>query len=71
MKWAMTEPDETLFVCQRCGAQYRLVRVETPAAANEAEVECLDCGTPFRAREGSFVLKYFAVKRPRRSKRPR
>jgi len=60
----------TAFECPSCGAQYKLVRVEAPASAHDPKIACLTCATPFKAREGAFVLKYFRVKRPKKQHRP-
>lgn len=48
------------FKCTCCGAAYRLVRIEAPAA-NDREITCLHCGAPLSGREGKFALKYFLV----------
>ncbi len=59
----MLEPAEARFNCANCGAQYKVVRVESPAT-EDREVACLTCAAPLEAREGKFALKYFRVGRP-------
>ena len=56
----------TPFACPNCGAQYKLVRVETDEALPDQQLSCRNCGGPLHGREGKFVLKYFLVDRPRR-----
>jgi hypothetical protein len=54
----------TTFEC-RCGARYRVVRVEVPLAPDDPDLVCLSCKTPLHAREGKHALKYFRVRRSR------
>jgi predicted RNA-binding Zn-ribbon protein involved in translation (DUF1610 family) len=56
----------TPFECPNCGAQYKLVRVETETALPEQKIACRKCGGPLPATEGPFILKYFLVGRSRR-----
>ena len=49
-----------------CGAQYKLVRVETNEMLRDQQLACRKCGGPLRGRQGRFVLKYFLVDRPGR-----
>jgi len=58
----MAEHQEARFNCGNCGAQYKVVRVEAPTAADR-EIACLRCAEPLEAREGRFALKYFLVGR--------
>jgi transcription elongation factor Elf1 len=60
---------DTLFDCSRCGTQYKVVRVEAPAAPDHQAIACLDCGAPLDAREGTFALKYFRMKRSQTKRR--
>jgi predicted RNA-binding Zn-ribbon protein involved in translation (DUF1610 family) len=63
---AMTVAGVTPFECPNCGAQYKIVRVETDGAVPEGQLTCRTCGGPLHGREGRFILKYFLVDRPRR-----
>jgi predicted RNA-binding Zn-ribbon protein involved in translation (DUF1610 family) len=62
----MPVTEATPFACPNCGAQYKLVRVETDRALPNEELPCRNCGEPLNGREGKFVLKYFLVGNPRR-----
>jgi hypothetical protein len=55
----------TEFECPNCAAKYKLVWVEAPPRPDR-EISCVSCGGPLRGRQGSFVLKYFLVERPKR-----
>jgi predicted RNA-binding Zn-ribbon protein involved in translation (DUF1610 family) len=56
----MEQEQPNIFRCTTCGAAYKVVRIEAPAA-HDKEVVCLSCGAPLSAREGRFALKYFLV----------
>jgi transcription elongation factor Elf1 len=56
--------------CPHCGAKYDVVRIEVATPSEYGELTCLNCGGPLPAREGSFVMKYFLVDRPRHRQRP-
>jgi predicted RNA-binding Zn-ribbon protein involved in translation (DUF1610 family) len=62
----MPVTEATPFECPNCGAQYKLVRLETNEALPDQELACRKCGGPLHGREGRFILKYFLVDRPRR-----
>jgi hypothetical protein len=47
------------FQCPTCGAEYKLVRVETKET-------CRKCGGPLPGSEGHLIPKYFLVDRGRR-----
>jgi predicted RNA-binding Zn-ribbon protein involved in translation (DUF1610 family) len=49
----------TPFDCPNCGAQYKLVRVETDENLPDQQLTCRKCGGPLHGREGKFILKYF------------
>jgi hypothetical protein len=51
-----------------CGAKYKVVRFEAPAAFDKY-VTCLGCGGALETRERGFRLKYLRVKRPSPRKR--
>ncbi len=53
------------FDCPNCGAQYKLVRVETGSAPPDRQLVCRHCGGPLQGREGKFILKYLLVDNPR------
>jgi len=60
-------PLENKFSCPTCGAKYEVVRVEAPPEpTTDREITCVSCGGPLHGRDGSFILKYFLVDRPRR-----
>jgi hypothetical protein len=65
---AMSKPPSSLMDCPNCGAKYKVVRVEAPAAFDKY-VTCLGCGGVLETREGGFMLKYRLVKRPSPRKR--
>jgi hypothetical protein len=56
----------TPFDCPNCGAQYKLVRVETETALPDEQLTCRRCDGPLHGREGKVILKYFLVDGPRR-----
>ena len=62
----MPVTETTPFDCPNCGAQYKLVRVETHETLPDQQLACRKCGGPLHGREGRFVLKYFLVDRPGR-----
>ena len=59
----------TPFECPNCGAQYKLVRLETETALADHKITCRKCGGPLAGTEGRFILKYFLVGRSRRKAR--
>ena len=62
---AMSVAGVTPFDCPNCGAQYKLVRVETDDALPDQQLACCKCEGPLHGREGRFIFKYFLVDRPR------
>jgi hypothetical protein len=68
---AMPVTEATPFDCPNCGAQYKLVRVETNETLPDQQLTGRKCRAPLHGREGWFVLKYFLVDRPRRVLGPR
>jgi hypothetical protein len=49
--------------------EYEIVRVDVPPQPTaDRAVRCVNCGGSLRGRHGMFVLKYFLVERPRRSR---
>jgi len=55
------------FECPNCAAKYELVQVQAPQGpTTDREITCLSCGGPLHGRDGSFLLKYFLVERPKR-----
>jgi hypothetical protein len=47
------------FSCPNCNALYHRIKVE----AGPEIVDCLACGGPLPGRDGSFVLKYFLLRK--------
>jgi len=41
----------------------------TSAETLHEEVQCRNCGGPLDARDGAFILKYFLVGTPKKSRR--
>jgi transcription elongation factor Elf1 len=70
MVGSMPEPSPSPFNCPACGAEYKVVRMEaTSAETSHEEVQCRNCGGPLDARDGAFILKYFLVGTPKKSRR--
>jgi transcription elongation factor Elf1 len=66
----MTELSSSLFNCPACNAEYKVVRMEAASAGkSDEQIECRNCGGPLDARDGAFILKYFLVGPPRKSRR--
>ena len=54
------------FDCRTCGAKYQVIRVEAPEEPTiYGEIVCVCCGGQLAGRDGSLLLKYFLVERPR------
>ena len=49
----------TPFRCPACGAEYKLVRVETKEIVQDRQMTCRKCGSPLPGSEGRLILKYF------------
>jgi transcription elongation factor Elf1 len=62
----VAKPDVARFDCPNCAAKYKLVRAEADAKTLDRQITCRSCGVPFHGLEGSMVLKYFLVDRPKR-----
>jgi hypothetical protein len=58
----------TFFHCPHCKALYQLVKVEAGPATRDGEIACRACGGPLPGREGTFVLKYFLLRKDERRK---
>jgi predicted RNA-binding Zn-ribbon protein involved in translation (DUF1610 family) len=54
------------FTCPNCQALYQLIRDEVRSETDNREITCHDCGAPFPARDGKFVLKYFTLRQAAR-----
>jgi hypothetical protein len=50
------------FICANCNALYQLVRGDAGPETQNRQITCCNCGAPFPAREGKFVLKYFMLR---------
>jgi predicted RNA-binding Zn-ribbon protein involved in translation (DUF1610 family) len=51
----------TPFRCPACGAEYKLVRVETKETVPDQQMTCRKCGSQLPGSEGRLVLKYFLL----------
>jgi len=51
----------TPFHCPTCGAEYKLVRVETKQLVPDRQISCRKCGSPLPCAEGRLVLRYFSL----------
>ena len=56
----------TSFQCPTCGAEYKLVRIETKEVVPDQQTNCRECGSQLPGSEGHVILKYFLVDRGRR-----
>jgi hypothetical protein len=52
----MSKPPTSLIDCPHCGAKYKVLRVEAPAAFDKY-VTCLGCGGALETREGGFYAE--------------
>jgi hypothetical protein len=52
-----------MYYCANCDALYQIVMAEAAPETGFREITCRDCGAPFPAREGKFVLKYFMLRK--------
>jgi hypothetical protein len=72
---AMSKPPVSFFNCPRCGADYKVVRIEAERAELLSDkIRCLSCDDELAAREDTFILKYFLIgpsrKGSRRNRKP-
>jgi hypothetical protein len=52
------------FTCPNCQALYHVVKMEAGPETVDRTLTCRACGVaPLPSREGSFVLKYFMVRK--------
>ena len=58
---AMPVTQATPFQCPTCGAEYKLVRVETKETVLNQQIACRKCGRALPNAEGRLVLKYFLL----------
>jgi hypothetical protein len=70
----MPDPQISNFTCPRCGAKYKRVRVRMPSGLlpacdfggeHDRAMLCLVCMNPLPPRDGTFLLKYLLVERPK------
>jgi hypothetical protein len=54
------------FNCPNCNALYRLIKAEAGPETLDGEISCRVCGAPLPGRDGSFVLKYFLLRKAAR-----
>jgi hypothetical protein len=59
----------TQFNCTNCNALYHLIKVEAGPETVDRNLNCQACGAPLPARDGQFVLKYFLLRKPRKTQR--
>jgi hypothetical protein len=77
----MPDPQISNFICPQCGARYKRVRIGTPHGVHASSgvlpvcdfgeeqdrpMLCLVCMTPLPLRDGTFLLKYLLVERPKK-----
>jgi predicted Zn finger-like uncharacterized protein len=51
------------FTCPNCQALYHVVQGEAGPETRFHDVTCRVCGAAFPGREGSFILKYFLLRK--------
>ena len=51
------------FRCPNCNALYQVVSAKAGPETANLEAACGICNSPFVAREGQFVLKYFLLRK--------
>ena len=51
------------FNCTSCNALYHLIKAEAGPETVDSEIACRICGAPLPGRDGSFVLKYFLLRK--------
>jgi len=56
------------FQCPACGADYKLVRVETKEIVADRQMACRRCGNSLPGSEGRLILKYFLSVHRRRAR---
>jgi DNA-directed RNA polymerase subunit RPC12/RpoP len=54
---------QSSFKCPTCSALYQVVKIDAGQGRTHREAACRDCGAPFPAREGRFILKYFMLRK--------
>lgn len=60
------------FHCPNCDALYQLIQTEAGPETVDQRIACRVCDSPFPARDGQFILKYFLLREAgRRTRRPR
>jgi len=62
----MANSQSDRFKCPNCGAEYKLVRAETPAVDVVREVTCKSCGGPSRHGK-ELSIEVFSCRPPRRA----
>jgi len=56
------------FTCQKCGSEYKLVRVPAPTVSREPPLHCKICNRELASTDGENILKYFLLSKRRRSR---
>jgi predicted Zn finger-like uncharacterized protein len=60
--------DKPFIKCPNCEVGYHVVKIKVGPGAAGRRVTCRGCGGPLPGRDGSFVMKYFPLRKPRRTK---
>jgi hypothetical protein len=50
---------------------YQVSKIQREDEAADPEITCLECGAPFPAREGRFLLKYLMLRKATRLRKGR
>jgi transcription elongation factor Elf1 len=53
------------FVCPRCRAQYKIVRMKMETCVSHGTLQCVVCQEALSPTEDDHILKYFLVRSPR------
>ena len=64
-----TVTDKPFFKCPNCEATYHVVKAEAGPGSANREITCRTCGGLLPGREGNFVMKYFLLRKPGRTRR--
>jgi predicted Zn finger-like uncharacterized protein len=59
--------DKPFIECPNCKVRYHVVKVKVGAAAVDRPVTCRGCDGPLPGRDGSFVMKYYPLRKPKRT----
>ena len=59
----MAKATAVFFNCPHCNALYQVIKAEAGPETIDSEIPCRACGGPLPGRTGSFVLKYFLLRK--------